>query len=227
MGPQWRSSIFVGYVSPTIFRYFEPQTDDMFTTHFTDCHFNEDEFPELRGGIKHDPKDITWCTPSLVYLCLLQINVNWKFRKLYIYKIWQITYQMRSRIQKGDKYILATSAPSRVEIPRELDLDGSKINEPKAQLKRGRPIGSKDKNLQKKKKMGEVNEKVFQEKPSPHDDREKYEISINYPHNGIIWDSDSTDDENGIFSFSLSKEVDQENDEPNPKTLSECQKRPN
>jgi len=92
-------------------------------------------------------------------------------------------------------------------------------------LKRGRPIGSKDKNLRKKKKMGEKNEKVLQEEPFLRDDREDYEISINYSHDGIIWDRDDIDDRNGIFSFSLSKEIDHENDDPDPKTLSECQKK--
>lgn len=37
---------------------------------------------------------------------------------------------------------------------------------------------------------------------------------------------DDIDDDNGIFFFSLSKEIDQENDDPDPKTLSECPKRP-
>jgi len=64
------------------------------------------------------------------------------------------------------------------------------------------------------------------QKPSPRDDREKYEISINYVHDGIIGDRDDIDDENEIFSFSLYKEIDHENDDPDPKTLCECQKRP-
>jgi len=48
----------------------------------------------------------------------------------------------------------------------------------------------------------------------------------NYAYDGIILDRDDIDDENGIFSFSLSKETDHENDDLDPKTLSECQKRP-
>ena len=54
---------------------------------------------------------------------------------------------------------------------------------------------------------------------------ENYEISINYTHDGIIWDRDDIDDENGIFSFSFSKQIDHENDDPDPKTLFECKKR--
>ena len=40
----------------------------MFTARFADCHFNEDEFPALGGGINRIPKEITWCTPSLLHL---------------------------------------------------------------------------------------------------------------------------------------------------------------
>ena len=121
-------------------------------------------------------------------------------------------------------YIPAANVISRVKIPSKLELDWSKINESKVQLKRGRPIGSKDKNPRKKKKMREKNEKVLQQEPFSRDDRENYEISINYTHDGIIWDRDDIDDENGIFSFSFSKQIDHENDDPDPKTLSECQK---
>ena len=35
---------------------------------FADCHFNENEFPVLEGGIREIPKDITWCTQSLLHL---------------------------------------------------------------------------------------------------------------------------------------------------------------
>ena len=37
------------------------------------------------------------------------------------------------------------------------------MNEPRVQLKRGRPAGSKDKNLRKKKKLDEQNSKVREE----------------------------------------------------------------
>jgi len=229
MGPQRRLEIYVGYVSPSIIRYLEPQTDDLFTARFADCHFNEDEFSLLGGGIHqmHMHKDIQWCAPSLKYL-----DPPTKQRELEVEKsvhLQNMENQLPNSFPDTKKvaksYISTTNAPSRVEIPRELELDGSKINEPKVQLKRGRPIGSKYKNSRKK-KMGEENEKVLQEEPSPRDDEEKYEISINYAHDGIIWDRDDIDDENRIFFFSLSKEIDHENDDPYPNTLSECQKRP-
>ena len=41
MGPQRKLGIYVGYDSPSIIRYLEPSTRDIFTACFVDCHFNE------------------------------------------------------------------------------------------------------------------------------------------------------------------------------------------
>ncbi|CAA7051166.1 unnamed protein product [Microthlaspi erraticum] len=68
MGPQRRLGIYVGYSSPSIIRYLEPATGDMFTARFADSHFDENEFPALGGGLRESPNDITWCTHSLAYL---------------------------------------------------------------------------------------------------------------------------------------------------------------
>ena len=59
MDPQRRLIIYVGYTSPSIIRYLEPVISDLFTTHFADFHYNEDEFPALGGGISRIPKEIT------------------------------------------------------------------------------------------------------------------------------------------------------------------------
>ena len=55
MGPQRRLRIYVGYDSPSIKRYLEPLTGDVFTAHFADCHFNENLFLPL-GGEKSVPE---------------------------------------------------------------------------------------------------------------------------------------------------------------------------
>ena len=49
MGPQRRLGIYVGYESPTIIRYLEPLTGDLFTARFADCHFDETFFQSLGG----------------------------------------------------------------------------------------------------------------------------------------------------------------------------------
>ena len=49
MGPQHRIMIYVGLDSPSIIKYLEPMTGDVFRARFTDYHFNETVFPQLRG----------------------------------------------------------------------------------------------------------------------------------------------------------------------------------
>ena len=58
MAPQRRLGIYVEYDSPSIIRYLEPSTGDVFTTLFVDCHFNENLFP-LLGGRKFGSRRTT------------------------------------------------------------------------------------------------------------------------------------------------------------------------
>ena len=65
MGPQRRLGIYIGYDSPSIIRYLEPMTGDMFTARFADCHFDESNFPTL-GGVQEQPKkELAWNATSL------------------------------------------------------------------------------------------------------------------------------------------------------------------
>ena len=56
MGPQRRLGIYVDFNSPSIIRYLEPLTGDVFTARFVNCHFNESVFLSLRGE-KSIPKE--------------------------------------------------------------------------------------------------------------------------------------------------------------------------
>ena len=47
--PQRRLGIYVGFNSPSIIRYLEPVTGDVFTARFADCHFDENVFQPLGG----------------------------------------------------------------------------------------------------------------------------------------------------------------------------------
>ena len=68
MGPQRSLGIYVGYDSPSIIKYLEPLTGDVFTTRFVDCHFNETNFPTLAGEIKKLEKEIAWNASLLSHL---------------------------------------------------------------------------------------------------------------------------------------------------------------
>jgi hypothetical protein len=47
MGPHKRMEIYVGFQSPSILKYLEPLTSDLFMAWFVDCIFNEDHFLAL------------------------------------------------------------------------------------------------------------------------------------------------------------------------------------
>jgi hypothetical protein len=53
MGPHMKMRIYVGYHSPSIIKYLEPMTGDLFMTRYTDCIFNEDYFLTLRKAFKY------------------------------------------------------------------------------------------------------------------------------------------------------------------------------
>ena len=80
MGPQRSLGIYVGYESPSIIKYLEPLTGDLFTPQFANCHFNEIVFPTLRGDNKQLDKDkeITWNTLSLSHFnpCIKQCELE-------------------------------------------------------------------------------------------------------------------------------------------------------
>ena len=61
---------FIGFDSPSIKRYLEPLTDDVFTVRLVDCHFNESVFPSLRGekSIPKEQREISWKTSTMSHL---------------------------------------------------------------------------------------------------------------------------------------------------------------
>lgn len=60
MSPQRRMGIYVGFESPSIVKYLKPTTGDLFTARFAYCHFDESNFPALRGENKKLEKEISW-----------------------------------------------------------------------------------------------------------------------------------------------------------------------
>ena len=55
MGPQRRLGIYMDFDYPSIDRYLESLTGDVFKACFEDCHFNVTIFPPL-GGEKSLPE---------------------------------------------------------------------------------------------------------------------------------------------------------------------------
>jgi hypothetical protein len=62
MDPHRKIGIYVGYHSPSIIKYLELMTRDLFTVRYTDCIFNEDHFPALGGEFQNNSEcqKINW-----------------------------------------------------------------------------------------------------------------------------------------------------------------------
>jgi len=71
MGPKRCSGIYIGLDSPSIIRYLEPLTGDLFTARFADCHFDEKKFPSLRKGktSSEEKREFSWKVLLYVYFC--------------------------------------------------------------------------------------------------------------------------------------------------------------
>ncbi|XP_038984372.1 uncharacterized protein LOC120111397 [Phoenix dactylifera] len=154
MGPQRRLGIYVGFDSPSIIRYVEPLTGDLFKARFEDCHFDETVFPSL-GGEKSMPearREITWNNLPLSQFdprtnqCELEVQRIIHLQNV-ANQLPDVFTDTRSVVKS---HIPAVNAPARIEVP-EGQLTNKAANESDARLKRGRPIGSKDKNSRKRK----------------------------------------------------------------------------
>jgi hypothetical protein len=68
MGPHRRMGIYVRFQSPSILKYLEPLTGDLFTAWFADCIFNKDYFSVLGGDNKFITKgqEINWDDKSIL-----------------------------------------------------------------------------------------------------------------------------------------------------------------
>jgi hypothetical protein len=154
MGPQRRLEIYVGFDSPFIIRYLEPLTGDIFKARFEDCHFDVNIFPSL-GKEKSLPEarqKITWNNLTLSHFdprtneCELEVQM--------IIHLQSIANQLLDAFTDNKKivksHITAANTPVKIEVPVGQSINIA-ANESKARLKRGRPIGAKDKIPRKRK----------------------------------------------------------------------------
>ena len=151
------------------------------------------------------------------------------------------------RVTKSN--VPAVNAHIRIDVPEGIH---TTANESKARLKRGRPVGSKDKNPRKRKgaKINDgPNEKTesfkrINEAPKePNDitketleefnditnetqvpEYENEEISINYVMTGIRWNRITTDVNDNLSSH-VAREIMDQNEDLEPVSIEECRKR--
>ncbi|XP_052291686.1 uncharacterized protein LOC127900572 [Citrus sinensis] len=161
MGLQRRLGIYVGFYSPSIIRYLEPLTGDLFTARFADCHFDEQIFPSL-GGEKtkvNERREITWHASSLSHLDSHTNKSELKVKRIIHLQniVNQIPNAFTDLRKITESYIPGKNALSRVEIPEG---QHDKTNESKVRLKHGRPISSKDKIPQKRKRQEKLENEI-------------------------------------------------------------------
>ncbi|XP_052888014.1 uncharacterized protein LOC128296622 [Gossypium arboreum] len=150
MGPQRRLGIYVGYESPSIIKYVEPLTGDLFTVRFIDYHFDETTFPTLGEEKIELVKEITWNGSSLSQLDPRTSQCEQEVQR--IIHLQNIANQLPDsftdlkRITKS--HIPAENTLIRIDIPIRQIVSAKESN---PRLKCGRPIGSKDINPRKRK----------------------------------------------------------------------------
>ena len=134
------------------------------------------------------------------------------------------------RITKS--HIPAVNAPVRVDIPMGQIV---KANESRPHLKRGRPIGSKDKNPRKRKGINDQDDHGLKEisqdetQVITHDDEEvrtseNNEISMNYVSTRKLWNRNNVVIDN-IFAYNVAIEIMQQDEDFEPKSVHECRQR--
>ncbi|KAJ9560562.1 hypothetical protein OSB04_005722 [Centaurea solstitialis] len=217
MGPQRRVGIYVGFNSASIIKYLEPMTGDLFTARFADCHFDEAMFPTLVGESKMLVNDIVWKNSSLTHL-----DHPTKQRELEIQKIIHLQN-------------IANQLPDAfTDLKRVTNANDSS----KPQLKRGRPIGSKDKNPRKGKGAYDQNDQNMEANKEPEnviveeiplEDKEPKkvendEISMSFTISGKIWDRKSIILDN-VFAYNIAVEITSLDDEMEPRSVEECKQR--
>jgi hypothetical protein len=60
--------IYMGFQSPSILKYLEALTGDLFTIRFADCIFNDDHISTLGGDNKfiNDGREIVWDEKTII-----------------------------------------------------------------------------------------------------------------------------------------------------------------
>ena len=248
MGPQCRLGIYVGFDSSSIIRYLEPLTIYVFRARFADCHFNENVFPLLgrEKSLPEEQREISWNASTLSHFyprtnqCELEIQRIIHLQKL----VNQLPDAFVDAKKVTKSNILAMNAPARIEVP-----EGHIANESKTRLKRGRPIGSKDVALRKRRTKAKQNAHVEendeqralveahieQQTPevvqngqiSPEKAKvlENCEISISYVHKSEKLDQNNFVVDN-IFAFQVALDIIQNDDDDLvPQNVDECTQR--
>lgn len=225
MGPQRQKGIYVGFDSPSIIRYMEPTTADIFKARFADCHFFENSFPKLALDNLKEKLTLQWQASSLfptdprTNQCESEVQ-----RILHLSRIAnELPDAFNDATQVTRSHIPAANTPAR------LTMAGPPAGEQPPRIKRGRPLGSKDSQPRQRRTTTLAAPTslatTIQVLPTSHfpPEIENEEISIHYMHNGYKWQRDTTSI-NETFMCMIAQDI--LHPSPNPRTILEAQRMP-
>ena len=223
----------MGYDSPSIIRYLEPSTGDVFTTRFVDCHFNENLFP-LLGGEKSVPEEQREITLNASVMSHFDPRTNQSELEVQrIIHLQNLANQLPDAFTDTKKvtksHVLAANTPAWINV-----LEGQLENESKKRLKRGRPFGSKDTTPRHNAHIEHnAYAKTYVEQGTPEEVHNKEvaleeahvpknsEISISYVHKGDKWDRNNIVI-NNIFAFQVTLDIIRNDEDLEPQNVEEC-----
>ena len=176
MGLHRKLGIYVGYQSPSIIKYLEPLTGDLFTARYADCIFYEDHFPALGGDTKYQNvrQEIDWNVQGIP-----SSDPHTQETELEVQKIIDLQHIANNLPDaftdyKGvtKSYIPARNVPERVEVPFS-------TTQPPKQKKRGRNLAT-------------VQEKASCKQPRKQKNKSSEIVNACQPHvDGHLLDSTS------------------------------------
>ena len=244
MGPHRKIGIYVGFQSPSIIKYLEPLTGDLFTARFADCIFNEEHFPALGGDFQYQKKcrEIDWDAKGIS-----SSDPHTSEFDLLVQKIIQLqniannlpdAFTNYKGVMKS--FIPTRNAPERVEVP-------NKTTQPPISNKRGRSKASKqDLSASKQKKTVNAHQLTIDDHesdPSPSSDmritklrasknlgiielgNQDESLRVNELATNFIDTGKSFDRRAIIVNSYFSEEIADILNDPEPKSMAECKKR--
>ncbi|KAG7571783.1 Reverse transcriptase RNA-dependent DNA polymerase [Arabidopsis suecica] len=146
MGAQRRMGIYVGFDSPTIIKYLEPTTGDLFKARYADCHFNESEFPTLGGETNKLVEEISWNQTSLNWQDPRTLACESEVHK--IINLQKLANELPDSFVDPKKvtksYIPACNAPVRIDVQKGINEVATESNAQGIELKDKDKKGSRD-----------------------------------------------------------------------------------
>jgi hypothetical protein len=123
MGPHRKMGIYVGFKSPSIIKYLEPLTGDLFTTRFADSIFDEEHFPALGGDFKYQKEcqEIDWDAQGIPASDPRTTETELQVQKIiYLQRLANNLPDVFTNYKGVTKsFIPAQNAPERVEVPNK------------------------------------------------------------------------------------------------------------